>query len=302
LPKTSRRIRNIVISAVFLSIALSLKLFFSLDSIPLFGENGMRIGVSSTFSAMPAILFGPLYGAVTSALLDILGFIIKPTGSFLPYLTASAALGGFLRGFLWNILKNKNEKNIRLTLFIIALTALFLGLLNIFFLNDDGITPMFYANANASVVPDLSQMHYISSVLIRRTINSSDPAGSISMYITVATAGLIGFALFCIVLLAADLMFSKRISRLASSSGGKTYAVQILSAMLISGFTVTTLNTVSLREFLYESWQLLPFSVVWMPRVIEEIVMSVVNSYFIITLYMIAKKTGLVPEKKGTEK
>jgi hypothetical protein len=286
---------------------LVLKLFFSLDSIPLFGENGMRIGVSSTFSAMPAILFGPLYGAATSALLDVLGFIIKPTNSFLPYLTASAALGGFLRGFLWNILKNKNEKNIRITLFSIAILALLLGLSNIYFLNEDGITPLFYANRDASVVPDLSQMHYISSLLIRRTISSSDPSGSISMYITVATAGLIGFALFCIILLSADLMFSKRLSFSAGKTfsnppegkpGRKTYAAAILSAMLLSGFTVTTLNTVSLREFLYESWRLLPFSVVWMPRVIEEIVMSVVNSYFIITLYTIAGYMGLIPEKK----
>jgi len=51
--------------------------------------------------------------------------------------------------------------------------------------------------------------------------------------------------------------------------------------MLVSGLIVTTLNTIVLREFLYESWKLLPFTVVWIPRVIEEIISNMVKAYFV---------------------
>ena len=45
----------------------------------------------------------------------------------------------------------------------------------------------------------------------------------------------------------------------------------MLLAVLISGVIVTTLNTVVMRETLYESWKILPFAVVWIPRAIEEL-------------------------------
>ncbi len=116
--------RRIIISAVLLSVALATKSMFSFY-IPLFGENGMQVGISGIFSIMPSILFGPVYGALTSGLSDLLGYVIKPTGAYLPLMTIIMAGGGFLRGVLWNILRQRSTKGTRV--FVIAASALMLA-------------------------------------------------------------------------------------------------------------------------------------------------------------------------------
>ena len=65
----SGSVRRITISAVFLSLSLVLKTTLTFD-LPLFGQNGMRIGISGIFSILPALLFGPGYGAAVSGLSD----------------------------------------------------------------------------------------------------------------------------------------------------------------------------------------------------------------------------------------
>ena len=73
--KASSSLRRMAVSALFLSIALVLKTFFSFQ-IPLFGQNGMSVGISGVFSMMPSLLFGPFYGAAVSGLSDLLGYLI----------------------------------------------------------------------------------------------------------------------------------------------------------------------------------------------------------------------------------
>ena len=77
------KLRRMLVSALLLAIALVLKTFFSID-IPLLGENGMSVGIAGVFSMLPSILFGPFYGAAVSGLSDLLGYIIKPGGAYMP--------------------------------------------------------------------------------------------------------------------------------------------------------------------------------------------------------------------------
>ncbi len=88
------------LSAAFLALALICKLFFSIP-ISFLGAGGIRIGFAGIFTAFPAILFGPLYGGVVSALSDLLGALIKPEGAYIPWLTVTAFMGGFLKGLLF---------------------------------------------------------------------------------------------------------------------------------------------------------------------------------------------------------
>ena len=44
---------------------------------------------------------------------------------------------------------------------------------------------------------------------------------------------------------------------------------------------VTSLNTLVLRETAFPAWKALPFTVVWIPRVIEEIISNTVKAYFV---------------------
>ena len=283
--KTSLYIRRITVSAVFLSIALVLKTAFSFY-IPLFGQNGARIDVSGIFSAMPSILFGPVYGAMVSGLADLIGFFLKPTGAYLPQMTLIAAAGGFIRGALWLALRGGSGKHMRAGAAAVSIILLLFGVCNFILLNADGINAHFYDNVSVQNI-DTSHMRLISRMLIERTVTAQNPAASLSSYIVLMTTGLVGIAVFGIVLLLADIVISKRFFR--DTDNGKI--IQLLLAMMISGLIVTTLDTVLLRETIYTSWKVFPFVVVWLPRVITALLSNTIYAYFMALFMGIYKKS-----------
>ncbi len=114
------------LSAAFLALALLCKFFFSIP-ISFLGAGGIRIGFAGIFTAFPAILFGPLYGGVVSALSDLLGVLIKPEGAYIPWLTVTAFLGGFLKGLLFRLVLH--PKAFRAISKSIAIFFLCIGLL-----------------------------------------------------------------------------------------------------------------------------------------------------------------------------
>lgn len=277
--KTSINIRRITVSAIFLSLSLVLKTVFTID-LSMFGQNGMRIGISGIFSIMPSMLFGPVYGAAVSGLSDLMGFLLNPTGPYMPVMTLIVAAGGYLRGALWMLLRGKSGKNMRISVAVLIVLLLAFGICNAAFLKSDGVDADFYSNADINAI-DTSEMHSISRMLIERTIGSKDPGGNLKTYIVSLTSGLIGSAVFGVILLTADIVISKRIYK----DPDKSKITQIFLAMTISGLLVTTFNTVALRETIYQSWKALPFSVVWIPRLAEEILGNIVKAYFVATLY-----------------
>jgi len=112
------------------------------------------------------------------------------------------------------------------------------------------------------------------------------------------TTGLIGTAVFGIILLIADLFLSKRLFKDTQKGKG----MQLLLALLISGLAVTTLNTILLRETIYTSWKVFPFAVVWIPRVIQDVLSNTVYAYFAALLLGIFESQprlrGIVNKKK----
>lgn len=281
--KSSLYVRRITLSAALLSVAVVVKTVFSFY-VPLFGQNGMRIDISGIFSMMPAILFGPLYGATVSALSDILGFLFKPTGAYLPFMTLAVAAGGALRGLLWRALRNKSSAKMRAAVAIFSIIILLLGVLNIVFLAADGVDKTFYEKT----APEQAQaegMHLVSKLLITRTAGTNNPSGTLATYLIFVTAGLIGAAALGILLLLADFIFSKKL--LKDEDGAQI--MPLLITMLLAGIVVTTLNTLVLRESI-PSFQLLPFSVLLIPRIIEDILTSSVQVYFVTLLLGVFKK------------
>ena len=277
-------LRRITISAVFLSISLVLKTAFSFH-IPMFGENGISVGISGIFSIMPSILFGPVYGAVVSGLSDFLGYLLKPIGAYMPLLTLTAAAGGFLRGLIWSVLRGKNGKKMRIAVITVSAILLLVGICNTVLLASDGVNNEFYDNIQGETV-STDDMHMISKVLITRTCNTKNPAGNLATCIVTVTSGMMGSGIFGLLLLLSDFIISKKIYHGAQSE----LVPRLLIAMLISGMIVTTLNTVILRETIYASWKALPFAIVWFPRAIEELLSNTVKAYFVAVLYKIFGK------------
>lgn len=292
--KSSFYVRKITLCAVFLSISLALKTAFSFH-IPLFGQNGLRIGISGIFSMMPSILFGPIYGAITSGLADFLGYLLKPTGPYMPLMTLIVMIGGFLRGMLFMILRNKNNTTMRTIVLLCSLFFLILGILNITFLASDGVNKTFYHNTDIESI-HTDDMHLISKLLILRTHNTKNPSKNLETYIIFVTKGLTWSAFFGILLLLVDLVISKKF--LPSTNNGQT--TPLLIAMICTGLIVTTLNTILLRETIYTAWKTLPFTVIWIPRVIEEILGNTVKSYFIAILLGFFNKHHSLKELTNT--
>ncbi|MCL2518674.1 MAG: ECF transporter S component, partial [Oscillospiraceae bacterium] len=114
---TKKIIYRICLTAVFLAFAVVSKFFFSIP-IPLFGVNGLRVGFAGVFTIFPAILFGPLYGGAASGLSDIIGYLMKPEGAYIPWLTVTAFCGGCLKGLIWILIMKRKEIKFRVGVLI----------------------------------------------------------------------------------------------------------------------------------------------------------------------------------------
>ncbi|MDL2287406.1 hypothetical protein LJB90_02435, partial [Eubacteriales bacterium OttesenSCG-928-G02] len=66
----------------------------------------------------------------------------------------------------------------------------------------------------------------------------------------------------------------------------RSYNIRIFISILIPGIIVTTLNTIFLRYVTYAgTWAGQAFVIVWVPRVIEEIIVLVIQAFFISIIY-----------------
>ncbi len=108
-------LRKTTMTAMFVALAVATK---SITKIPLaaFGAGGMQISFGGIFTFFPAALFGPVYGGVASALTDILGYLIAPTDSYIPWLTVTAFIGGFVKGLIWRLVFHEMRNKIRISM------------------------------------------------------------------------------------------------------------------------------------------------------------------------------------------
>ena len=304
-PMTGVHLRRLVISAMFLAIALVLRTFFRVD-IPLFGASGLRISIHGIFSTIPAILFGPVYGAIVSGLTDFIGFQLRPDGAWIPYITMTAALGGFVRGGLWMLLRSKNTLVMRACVAVFALVMLGTGVANTVALARDGVDGSFFdyytieMSQNAAGLPvrtidhdriDITGMSPVSRMAITRSLNVREPNEMISefiMFITTAMigTGILGFALL-LINWAADKFLLKGQAALSTMS--------LLVAMMSASVLVSTLNTWILR-FTIPAWQHLPFSFIWLPRVMQTVATTIVITYFVAVLLGVLKHQPMFKE------
>lgn len=277
-------LRKITVSAIFLAMSVVLSLLTSFD-LPVLGESGIKVGFSGIFSAFPAILFGPFYGGAVTGLSDLFRALIKPSGAFNPLFTITAFIGGFLRGLIWQLLKNRKTTPLRYTTLALSGAVGILGALNIFLLKADGITPLFFEAADISVL-ELSDYSFIGRLILSRCLIAKNPGGNLGAYITSATTALILFSAVMLVMLLADFI----ISRKTKSESYRDMGLKISISMVLSGLVQTTINTYILQQMIYPSWKQLGFLVVLAPRAVEEVVVRIIQTVVIALLYDIFVK------------
>lgn len=93
-----KNVSTITTCAMFGAMALILNQFASITVTP-----QLKIGFSALPNELVDYLFGPVVGALFGGGMDIIKFMMKPEGGFIPGLTFNAMLAAFIYGmFLYN--------------------------------------------------------------------------------------------------------------------------------------------------------------------------------------------------------
>lgn len=205
-----------------------------------------RVSFSGVFTRLAAILFGPFYGGLASGIHDVLGYLLKPEGPFIPWMTLSAVAGGAVAGYLWRWSgKTDHAKAGKLYLLFFAGVGLIGGINQLFL----------------SLWPESLWGRFLGSIGNNRDL---------------AALGLIVFAGIGIALY----LFNLLIRRINSKWQVNEYFFRVLLSAGVSGILVTTLNTWIIRGIFPELAQI-DFLVFWIPRVIKEAFVVVVQAYLI---------------------
>ena len=238
--------------ALFLAFGLVLRNFSYM--VYMGGGTGMRLGISGFFTKMPAIHFGPVYGAVVSGLTDILGFLLKPEGGYIFPLSITAACGGAVTGFLFRAFKKHSVTAIRnIYISIIVLVGLF-GIFNhvtvAFF--PDSLWGVFLGTLNKKIV-----------------------------YFTYGAYIICGLGILFYLI---NLFLQHRYKNLFVNEYLKMFIT-----LLIADVFVTTVNTFILIAFI-PTLAKLPFMTFYLPRLAQELVSVFINSYVLSYMYELYSK------------
>lgn len=244
------------LTTVSILIALALVIRFFSIMIYFGGAGGLRISFTHVFTRLVAILFGPFTGGLASGIVDLLGYVLKPEGAFIPLLTVSAILCGMLAGLIWRLTGRMSIKRVSVP-YILAFS--FIGLVGLF-------------NWLMTIwAPESPWSKLIASV---------------GKYQNFLTIGLVAIA-------AAGFMFFA-IDRIQLMMKDKWPLQEdffrILFTVGITGLVEATLNTIILRGAIPEL-AAIPFLIYWTPRIIVQIFMIVVQTYIISFLLSIYKRT-----------
>lgn len=256
--RKGKDLRKLVYTSIIIAIATVLNVLTSY--LALGGAAALKISVSAIFIKIPAVLFGPLYGGITGALADILGYLIKPNGGYIFPMTLTAALGCVLTGFIFKYTKKLNSTVIKKIL--ISLSAFFIGFS---FINNISVT--FFSESN-----------YAGFILSSEKIK----------LLFIIWFELIGIGLAFILFI--DFVLGRLLKKLYDEN-----FIKLLVTFMFPNILVTTLNTFILKIFI-PGLSKVGFWTLYAPRLIEEVVaivvQSIVISYIIRLYYKISKENG----------
>ncbi len=194
-------VRNMTVTAMFIALACIAK-FFQI-TVPIGGVAAMHISFAGVFSTVPAILLGPIIGAITGGITDIIGYLVSgyKEGAWVPILTLTAVASGLIKGLVWKFFSFKN-KNTRIWLVCIFASIAFIGIfstVSYYFLSDFIYTEFLKGMNNMKAV------YFITYGL--------------------SLTGIVGTVLVCI-----------------SKFTGEVF-IKLIFTLLVPGIIVTTLNT-----------------------------------------------------------
>ena len=112
------------LTAVLIAISIVIRMFGSV-MLPLFGSNTVRLTFEGIFTALPGLLFGPLFGGVAYGVCDVLGLLVNPSGAWIPLITVANIALGVIQALTYKALKKIPER--KGYLFLKLLLSLIIG-------------------------------------------------------------------------------------------------------------------------------------------------------------------------------
>ena len=86
-------IRCLVVTALLIALDLALKFYLNLQV-----TDDLKISFAFVAIAAIGMLYGPTVGALSCVITDVVGFLLKPSGTFSPLFTLVEVMGGVLYG------------------------------------------------------------------------------------------------------------------------------------------------------------------------------------------------------------
>ena len=87
-----KHVKTLTTAAMLMAVSVVLG-YFTIEAGPY-----LKIGFGGVVNQFVYYLFGPVAGAVYGGVLDLVKYVVKPTGAFFPGFTLNAMLGGVLYG------------------------------------------------------------------------------------------------------------------------------------------------------------------------------------------------------------
>ncbi|WP_163195079.1 ECF transporter S component [Clostridium thermarum] len=247
--------RKIVFTGIIIAMALAVRTFSQMIYIG--GVPAMRVGISGIFSKVPALLFGPLFGGLSGAVVDIVGFLMNPMGAYLPWYTLTAVLSGVLTAILWQYLERFNAEKFQKLFIVIFVLIGAAGLIN--HISVDIFPESFWGKIITSIGKNKYNVIYGFEIL-----------------------SAVGILLFLI-----DSLIRKKYK----VEFIHKYSLKLLIAVGISGLIETTINTYLIINF-WTGNNTPAFVVFLIPRVIEQIGQTIIQAYTIPFILYAYEKFG----------
>jgi len=251
-------VQKITIAAILLSMAIMLSMMASIV-VPIAGTPLMTISFSGIFHNTVAILFGPLFGGIQRALADVIMFVIRPLGPFLWPLTVTAFLRGASIAFLWIKVRGIKPKVYSIGYSITFAALLAFGLFNL---------------SAQLLFPD-------SAYVAILTPNPNNIVRHTSSF---------GFIIAGIVGLVPQIIIRKVTKKTGNTLFYDRY-IKLLVAIVVPGLVFSTANTYILfLTAIGPNTIALGFTYFWIPRIFNELIISMINVYVLVLLLGVYEK------------
>lgn len=247
--KRRKRTLIMVQCAVFLAMSFVVRIVEQSFPITMGGVNFMKLGLASPFTLAPAILFGPTYGFVTGMISDFMNlFVPNPTG-WIPWLTVTAAIKGWLVGLIWQWIKSSNPIKVRKWVMSIFSLIGVLGLINL--VVSKVLPSTIYGqfiielNARENTIPNIISYGFIVSSMV----------------------------VFLLVWISTKIQNGLRIY---SKERNVDNIFLLFVAVILPSIIQTTLNTFILRSIIAQHAQI-AFMVYYIPRIAKTLIVGVIT-------------------------